>query len=54
MNTVLELRAVSKTFLDGADEVHALREVDLTVEPGRMVAVTRAPSFLRALVRGFR
>jgi putative ABC transport system ATP-binding protein len=39
MNTVLELRAVSKTFLDGADEVHALREVDLTVEPGRMVAV---------------
>jgi putative ABC transport system ATP-binding protein len=39
MNTVLELRAVSKTYLDGADEVHALREVDLTVEPGRMVAV---------------
>jgi putative ABC transport system ATP-binding protein len=39
MNPVLELRAVSKTYLDGADEVHALREVDLTVEPGRMVAV---------------
>ena len=39
MNTVLELRAVSKTYLDGADEVHALRKVDLTVEPGRMVAV---------------
>jgi putative ABC transport system ATP-binding protein len=39
MNTVLELRAVSKTYLDGADEVHALREVDLTVEPGRLVAV---------------
>jgi putative ABC transport system ATP-binding protein len=39
MNTALELRAVSKTYLDGADEVHALREVDLTVEPGRMVAV---------------
>jgi putative ABC transport system ATP-binding protein len=39
MNTVLELRAVSKTYLDGADEVHALRELDLTVEPGRMVAV---------------
>ena len=36
---VLELRRVSKTYLDGADEVHALREVDLTVEPGRMVAV---------------
>jgi putative ABC transport system ATP-binding protein len=39
MNTVLELRAVSKTYLDGADEVYALREVDLTVEPGKMVAV---------------
>ena len=39
MNTVLELRAVSKTYLDGADEVHALREVDLTVEQGKMVAV---------------
>ena len=39
MNTVLELRAVSKTYLDGADEVHALRAVDLTVEPGQMVAV---------------
>jgi len=36
---VLELRRVSKTYLDGADEVHALRDVDLTVEPGRMVAV---------------
>ena len=39
MTTVLELRAVSKTYLDGADEVHALREVDLAVEPGEMVAV---------------
>ena len=39
MNTVLELRAVSKTYLDGADDVHALRGVDLTVEPGKMVAV---------------
>jgi putative ABC transport system ATP-binding protein len=39
MNMVLELCAVSKTFLDGVDEVHALREVDLTVEPGKMVAV---------------
>jgi putative ABC transport system ATP-binding protein len=36
---VLELRGVSKTYHDGADEVHALREVDLAVEPGRMVAV---------------
>ena len=39
MSPVLELRVVSKTYLDGGDEVHALREVDLTVEPGRMVAV---------------
>ncbi|MEU4238549.1 ABC transporter ATP-binding protein [Actinoplanes sp. NPDC026619] len=39
MTPVLELTGVSKTYLDGADEVHALREVDLTVEPGRMVAV---------------
>ncbi|MET7398684.1 ABC transporter ATP-binding protein [Dactylosporangium sp. NPDC005572] len=39
MTGVLELRQVSKTYRDGTDEVHALREVDLTVEPGRMVAV---------------
>nr|BFE60041.1 ABC transporter ATP-binding protein [Dactylosporangium thailandense] len=39
MSGVLELRGVSKTYVDGADEVHALRDVDLTVEPGRMVAV---------------
>jgi len=39
MNGVLELRGVSKTYLDGADEVHALREVDLVVEAGKMVAV---------------
>ncbi|GIF21932.1 putative ABC transport system ATP-binding protein [Actinoplanes tereljensis] len=39
MSAVLELHEVSKTYLDGTDEVHALREVDLTVEPGRMVAV---------------
>ncbi|MFJ8579315.1 ABC transporter ATP-binding protein [Micromonospora sp. NPDC093277] len=37
--SVLELRGVSKTYLDGADEVHALREVDLSVEAGKMVAV---------------
>ena len=39
MSHVLELRAVSKTYQDGADEVHALCDVDLVVEPGRMVAV---------------
>jgi putative ABC transport system ATP-binding protein len=39
MSGVLQLRAVSKTYLDGADEVHALREVDLSVEAGKMIAV---------------
>jgi putative ABC transport system ATP-binding protein len=39
MSWALQLRGVSKTYLDGSDEVHALREVDLTVEPGKMVAV---------------
>jgi putative ABC transport system ATP-binding protein len=39
VSSVLELRGVSKTYLDGADEVHALREVDLSVEAGKMVAV---------------
>jgi putative ABC transport system ATP-binding protein len=39
MSGVLELRQVSKTYLDGVDEVHALREVDLSVDAGRMVAV---------------
>jgi putative ABC transport system ATP-binding protein len=39
MSGVLQLREVSKTYLDGTDEVHALREVDLIVEAGKMVAV---------------
>jgi putative ABC transport system ATP-binding protein len=39
MSGVLELRRVSKSYLDGVDEVHAMREVDLSVEAGRMVAV---------------
>jgi putative ABC transport system ATP-binding protein len=37
--SVLELRKVSKTYGDGAAKVHALREVDLAVEAGAMVAV---------------
>ena len=37
--SVLELIGVSKTYLDGTDEVHALREVHLSVEAGKMVAV---------------
>ncbi|MEU0557532.1 ABC transporter ATP-binding protein [Dactylosporangium sp. NPDC006015] len=39
MSDVLRLDGVSKTYLDGSDEVHALREVSLTVEAGKMVAV---------------
>jgi putative ABC transport system ATP-binding protein len=37
--SMLDLRKVSKTFGDGAAKVHALREVDLAVETGAMVAV---------------
>jgi putative ABC transport system ATP-binding protein len=37
--TVLEMRSVSKTYGQEAAEVHALRGVDLSVEPGAMVAV---------------
>jgi putative ABC transport system ATP-binding protein len=37
--SVLELRAVSKVYGQGATEVVALHEVDLTVSPGQMVAV---------------
>ena len=35
----LELRAVSKVYGEGAGEVHALRGVDLVVEPGALVAI---------------
>jgi putative ABC transport system ATP-binding protein len=37
--SLLELRGVSKTYGQGAGEVHALHEVDLTVDAGTMVAV---------------
>ena len=37
--TALELRDVSKVYGDGAAEVHALRGVSLTVEPGALVAI---------------
>jgi putative ABC transport system ATP-binding protein len=37
--SMLELRGVSKVYGTGAAEVHALRGVDLSVEPGAMVAV---------------
>src|SRR6516162_1821718 len=37
--SVLEMRHVSRTYGQGADEVHALADVDLAVEAGSMVAV---------------
>jgi putative ABC transport system ATP-binding protein len=37
--SVLELRHVSRTYGQGAAEVHALDDVDLSVEAGSMVAV---------------
>jgi putative ABC transport system ATP-binding protein len=37
--SALELRDVSKVYGDGANEVHALRGVDLAVEAGALVAV---------------
>ena len=37
--TALELRDVSKVYGDGAAEVHALRGVSLTIEPGALVAI---------------
>jgi putative ABC transport system ATP-binding protein len=37
--TALELRKVSKTYGEGPTEVHALRGVNLAVEPGALVAV---------------
>ncbi len=37
--TAIELRAVSKVYGDGPTEVHALRDVDLTLNDGELVAV---------------
>jgi putative ABC transport system ATP-binding protein len=37
--TALELRAVSRTYGDGPAQVTALRDVDLTVDDGELVAV---------------
>ncbi len=36
---LLELKAVSKVYVTGGGEVHALREVDLGIERGEMVAI---------------
>jgi putative ABC transport system ATP-binding protein len=37
--SVLEMRQVSRSYGDGAAEVHALAEIDLSVDAGAMVAV---------------
>jgi putative ABC transport system ATP-binding protein len=37
--SILELRGVSKVYGEGAAEVHALRDVDLSVDAGELVAV---------------
>ena len=39
MTSALELRQVSKVYGSGPSEVHALSEVDLSVERGELVAV---------------
>jgi putative ABC transport system ATP-binding protein len=39
MTSALELRRVSKVYGSGAGEVHALREVDLAVQRGELVAI---------------
>ena len=39
MTSALELRRVSKVYGSGPTEVHALREVDLLVERGELVAI---------------
>ena len=39
MTSALELRQVSKTYGSGPSEVHALSDVDLSVERGELVAV---------------
>ena len=39
MSVALDLRQVSKVYGSGPTEVHALREVDLSVYPGELVAV---------------
>jgi putative ABC transport system ATP-binding protein len=39
MTSALELRQVSKTYGSGPTEVHALRDVDLSVERGELVAI---------------
>src|SRR3954464_8051271 len=42
MNPVIRISKVAKTYTMGTNTVHALRGVDLTVEPGEMVAIMGA------------
>jgi len=42
MNHVIESRALTRTYLMGKTEIHALRGVDLEVSPGEMVAIMGA------------
>ena len=39
---VIDIRQVTKTYSSGENEVHALRGVDLVVQPGEMVAIMGA------------
>ncbi len=41
-NPVIDVRHLSKVYASGANRVHALRGVDLTVAPGEMIAVMGA------------
>ncbi len=42
MNPVIELRALAKTYGQGEMQVHAVREVSLTIMPGEFVAIMGA------------
>jgi putative ABC transport system ATP-binding protein len=42
MKAVIEIRALKKTYRMGDVEVHALRGIDLTVQPGEMVSIIGA------------
>jgi putative ABC transport system ATP-binding protein len=42
MDTVIESRSLTRTYVMGKNAVHALRGVDLTVERGEMVAIVGA------------
>ena len=39
---VIRLESITKTYVAGRNQVHALRQVDLTVEPGEMIAIVGA------------